>query len=100
MHLSKITLLEFVQVHFSCGLPGPVKLTVEFAPDRFWNRFDTIRKELVKAAEERKLALLEQEEEDDEGYESDVDIAEVKQAGQSEGAESKSSQRNGLVEPR
>jgi hypothetical protein len=84
-------LLEYLQVYYSCGLPSPVQLFVTFAPDRFWNRFDSIRKELVKAAEERKLAALEKaaggevdegegreiSEDGDEGYASGEEEEEV-----------------------
>jgi hypothetical protein len=97
--MSQITLLEFLQVHYSCGLPGPVQFHVQFTPDRFWHRFDSIRKELVKTAEQAKLDEVqdasigdgpedgeeeEEEEEDDDGYASEDDVDEVRDTEDSE----------------
>lgn len=82
-HLDGVTLLEFLQVHHSCGLPTPVQFHVSFGPRRFWDRFDAIRKELVHIAERKRLGLSEEPDEDEDefgeeevsdGYDSEVEM--------------------------
>jgi hypothetical protein len=72
-------------VHHSCELPLPVHFYLTFAPSRFYDRFEAIRRELVVQAERRKLGEQQEQEEfmlgegdvgDDEGYESGEDAEE------------------------
>lgn len=52
VNLQHITLVDLLTVHEGCGLPIPVAMFVDVHPHRFITRFEAIKREIQKAAEE------------------------------------------------
>lgn len=62
MHLQSITLLELVQLYYSCDLPFPLELHLSFEPSRFIARYNAIKAEI----EAQEVEEGEDEEDDEE----------------------------------
>lgn len=84
MNLQSITLLEFAQVHYGCGLPNPIQLYISFEPHRFITRFNAIQQEVQAQLQEEnedaeEIYIDEGEHDDDAGEEdeSKVEMSDV-----------------------